>query len=70
MKNPPSYCLERPSIRRHRCARGPVRFGGDAADMVGLETYSPLQDKDLCDYKIFDGGDLELPFGDPTAALA
>ena len=49
-----------------------TRFASAAmrADMVGLETYSPLQDKDLCDYKIFDGGDLELPFGDPAAALA
>ena len=38
-------------------------------DSVGLETYSPYQDKDLCDIAVFDGGDLELPFGDPLVAL-
>lgn len=38
-------------------------------ESYGLETYSPYQDGDLADYKIFDGGDLELPFGSPAAAL-
>lgn len=35
----------------------------------GLETYSPYQDQDLCDINVFDGGDLELCFGDPATAL-
>lgn len=39
-------------------------------ESFGIETYSPYQDKDLTDRKIFDGGDLELPFGDPAGALA
>ncbi|MBC7765893.1 MAG: agmatinase, partial [Hyphomonadaceae bacterium] len=39
------------------------------AEFVGLETYSPLLDKDLEDFLIFDGGDLELPFGNVEAAL-
>lgn len=40
------------------------------SESFGLETYSPYQDKDLTDYAIFDGGDLELPFGNPENALA
>lgn len=39
------------------------------AESYGLETYSPYQDKDLTDTRIFDGGDLELPFGSPEPAL-
>lgn len=39
------------------------------AESYGLETYSPYQDLDLEDCKIFDGGDLELCFGDTTLAL-
>lgn len=35
----------------------------------GLESYSPYQDLDLYDLKIFDGGDLELPFGSSIEAL-
>lgn len=48
-----------------------TRFASSAIrnESFGLETYSPYQDKDLLDYKIFDGGDLELPFGDPSDAL-
>lgn len=38
-------------------------------DSFGLESYSPYQDKDLYDYNIFDGGDLELPFGSSERAL-
>lgn len=38
-------------------------------ESFGLETYSPYQDKDLEDIKVFDGGDLELPFGNPCKAL-
>ena len=40
------------------------------AESYGLETYSPTLDKDLTDMKIFDGGDLELCFGDTNSALA
>ena len=36
----------------------------------GLETYSPYQDKGLSDCFVFDGGDIELPFGSPEPALA
>lgn len=39
-------------------------------ESYGLESYSPYQDKDLEDYAIFDGGDLELCFGDTEKALA
>lgn len=38
-------------------------------ESYGLETFSPYQDRDLLDMHIFDGGDLELPFGDTRAAL-
>ncbi len=49
-----------------------TRFGPSAMrhESFGLETYSPYQDKDLTDYKIFDSGDLELCFGSSEAALA
>ena len=49
-----------------------TRFGPSAMRMesFGIETYSPLQDKDLVDdAKVFDSGDLELPFGAPEPAL-
>jgi agmatinase len=36
---------------------------------VGLETYSPYQDRDLADAAVCDTGDLELPFGNPDRAL-
>lgn len=39
------------------------------AESYGLETYSPYQDLDLEDAAVFDGGDLELCFGDTTMAL-
>lgn len=39
------------------------------AESYGLETYSPYQDLDLEDAKVFDGGDLELCFGDAEKAL-
>lgn len=38
-------------------------------ESYGLETYSPYQDKDMEDLAIFDGGDLELCFGDTKKAL-
>jgi len=49
-----------------------ARFGSSAMrhESFGLETYSPYQDKDLLDYKIFDSGDLELSFGSAECALA
>lgn len=48
-----------------------TRFASSAIrnESFGLETYSPYQDRDLNDYQIYDGGDLELPFGDPNDAL-
>ena len=49
-----------------------TRFGPSAMRMesFGIETYSPLQDRDLVDdAKVFDSGDLELPFGAPEPAL-
>lgn len=39
------------------------------AESIGLETYSPYQNKDLEDMKIYDAGDLDLPFGDTSRAL-
>ena len=47
------------------------RFGPQAmrSDFYGLETYSPVLDRDLTDMAICDGGDLELPFGNTKAAL-
>ena len=39
------------------------------AESFGLETYSPYQDKDLTEIQVFDGGDLELPFGNTLRAL-
>ena len=39
------------------------------AESYGLETYSPYQDLDLEDAYTFDGGDLELPFGETERAL-
>lgn len=48
-----------------------TRFAGKEmrAESFGIETYSPYQDKDLMDIQVFDGGELELPFGGPERAL-
>lgn len=48
-----------------------TRFGSKAirSESFGIETYSPYQDKDLEDYKIFDYGDLELCFGNTERVL-
>lgn len=48
-----------------------ARFGPSAIrhESFGLETYSPYQDKDLTDIKVFDSGDLELCFGNTDKAL-
>ena len=48
-----------------------TRFGPAAirSESFGIETYSPLQDRDLEEFPFYDGGDLELPFGAPDRAL-
>ena len=48
-----------------------TRFGPAAmrSEAVGIETYSPYQDRDLEDIRVHDAGDLELPFGAPDRAL-
>lgn len=48
-----------------------ARFASSAIrnESFGLETYSPYLDKDLTDICVYDGGDLELPFGSPQQAL-
>ena len=49
-----------------------ARFASAAMrnESYGIETYSPYQGADLTDYKIFDGGDLELPYGDSQRTLS
>ncbi len=49
-----------------------ARFGSAAIrhESFGIETYSPYQDEDLCDYSIFDSGDIELCFGSAESALS
>lgn len=48
-----------------------ARFGSAAMrhESFGIETYSPYQDEDLTDYKVFDSGDMELCFGSAAEAL-
>ena len=48
-----------------------TRFAGGAIrrDSYGLETFSPYQDADLLDCRVLDSGELDLPIGDPLAAL-
>ena len=48
-----------------------TRFGPSAMrnESIGLESFSPYQDKDLEDAPICDSGDLDLPFGDAEQAL-
>ncbi len=48
-----------------------TRFGPSAIrnESFGIETYSPYCDRDLFDIKVFDGGDLDLPFGNPERVL-
>lgn len=52
--------------------RAGSRFASNAmrSDSVEIETYSPYQGKDLTDVKVFDAGDLELPFGNAKVALS
>ena len=49
-----------------------TRFAGGAIrrDSDGLETFSPYQNADLADCRVFDSGELDLPIGDVKAALA
>lgn len=48
-----------------------TRFGPSAIrnESYGLETYSPYFDRDLMEISVFDGGDLEFPFGNPKQVL-
>ena len=48
-----------------------ARFGPSAIrhESFGLETYSPYQDRDLMDIRVFDSGDLELCFGSSEKRL-
>lgn len=48
-----------------------TRFGSKAirSESFGIETYSPYQDRDLEDLKVFDAGDLELCFGNTEKVL-
>ena len=49
-----------------------TRFAPSAIrnESYSIETYSPYQDKDLYDIKVFDGGDLELCFGNTEKVLS
>ena len=49
-----------------------TRFASQAmrSESFGIETFSAYQDKDMLDIKVFDSGDLELPFGSSERALA
>ena len=48
-----------------------TRFASHAirSESYGLETYSPYQDKDLADCRVFDSGDIELCMGSSEIAL-
>lgn len=48
-----------------------TRFGPQAirSESIGLETYSPYQQKDLTDQSILDIGDLNVGYGNPGKAL-
>ncbi len=48
-----------------------TRFAPQAIrlESIGIETYSPIFDKDLEDCKFFDAGDLDLPFGNARRVL-
>lgn len=38
-------------------------------ESYGIETYSHYQDRELSDIRVFDSGDIELPFGAPEPVL-
>lgn len=48
-----------------------TRFAPQAIrlESIGIETYSPIFDKDLEDCKFYDAGDLDLPFGNTRRVL-
>lgn len=48
-----------------------ARFGPQYIrnDFYGIESYSPLLNKDLEDIKLYDAGDLDLPFGNTKESL-
>ncbi len=48
-----------------------ARFGPSAIrnESFGIETYSPYCELDLTECRVFDGGDLELPFGNTQRVL-
>lgn len=48
-----------------------TRFASSAirSESFSLETYSPYQDKDMEDIKVFDGGDLEFSLGNTVKTL-
>ncbi|AGC68778.1 agmatinase SpeB [Thermoclostridium stercorarium subsp. stercorarium DSM 8532] len=48
-----------------------ARFGSSAvrSESYSIETYSPYQDRDLEDIRVFDAGDLELPLGNTVKVL-
>ncbi|WP_352420170.1 agmatinase [Proteiniborus sp.] len=49
-----------------------TRFAAKAMrsdSILGFETYSPYQDKDLSEISVFDYGDLVLPYGGPEQIL-
>jgi len=48
-----------------------TRFAAKAirSESFGIETYSPYQDKDLCDILVMDSGDLDFPFGNTARVL-
>jgi len=48
-----------------------ARFASSAIrnESYSIETYSPYQDKDLEDIRVFDAGDLELPFGNTAKVI-
>lgn len=48
-----------------------TRFAGKQirSESFGIETYSPYQDKDLEDIAVYDGGELDFPFGNTERVL-
>lgn len=48
-----------------------ARFASAAVrnESYGIETYSPYLDRDLGEIRVFDGGDLEIGFGNPEKPL-
>lgn len=51
--------------------RAGSRFAPSAirGESYSIETYSPYQDKDITDIKVYDMGDLDLPYGNASRCL-